>query len=322
MIRSLTGVALLCTSNFTSAFPAVTPLHFPQRTYQAFIADLAAQPPAPITPERLADDIAEADWRALQPAGAISAGTFSYLSGGHRVTGFIVRPTRVSGRRPVVIWARGGVGNVRQGEVQFALMASFARRGFIVVGSNYRGSAGSEGQDEFGGAEVNDLLALAPLIRTIQDADAERWFAIGFSRGGMMLYRAVAEGFPVRAVATAAGVTNIASSAAERPQLAERFRQIMPDYETERANGFCRRSAVCWPERITVPLLIAHGGADLGVSSAQAIELAAAMERARRPYRLLMFGGGDHEFSGLRREFFDAALAFFAEHDRPSRTGR
>ena len=38
-----------------------------------------------------------------------------------------------------------------------------------MIASNYRGSPGSEGQEEFGGADVNDVLNLLPLIDSLKD---------------------------------------------------------------------------------------------------------------------------------------------------------
>lgn len=299
-----------------SAFPLLTRLSFPERSYAQFVAAMVEDSPFPTNAGLISADAPESAWRALRSP-EIEAATFSYDSGGHNVTGFIVRPARATGRRPVLLWSRGGIGDVRQSEAAFAQMAGFARAGYIVVGSNLRGSAGSEGQDEFGGAEVADLLALASLIRTIPDADPGAWFGIGFSRGGTMLYRAVAEGLRLRAFVTMGGVTNFARTVQERPQIEQTFRRMMPDYEAELAANFCRRSATCWPERLTAPLLLVHGGRDESVASAQAIELAAGLERTGRPYRMLIVGGGNHELAGHRQMLFGEALAFFREHGAP-----
>lgn len=316
MLRALILAALIAVPAAASAFPVLTPLRFPDRSYAQFIAAMVESSRFPIRADLLARDVPPNVWGDLHSPD-IAASTFSYRSGEHRVTGFIVRPARAAGRRPVLIWGRGGVGDVSQSEAAYSEMAGFARRGYIVVGSNLRGSAGSEGCDEFGGAEVEDLLALAPLIRTIPDADPDAWYGIAFSRGGTMLYRAVAEGLRLRAFATLGGVTDLARAAEERPQLDQAFRGMMPDYEAERANRFCRRSAVCWPERLTAPALLIHGGADQSVALAQAIALAAGMEQARRPYRLMVVGGGDHLLAGHRQRLYAEALAFFREHGAP-----
>ncbi|HEY0626550.1 MAG TPA: hypothetical protein VGD10_07425 [Allosphingosinicella sp.] len=46
-----------------------------------------------------------------------------------------MQPSDGRGKRPVLIWARGGIGDVAQGEGQFVQMAGWVRRGYIVIGS-------------------------------------------------------------------------------------------------------------------------------------------------------------------------------------------
>ena len=126
-----------------------------------------------------------------------------------------------------------------------------------------------------------------------------------------MILQAGAGRIPFKAVATAAAVTDLALAVQERPPLGKTFEGMMPDYAAEKANNFCRRSAVCWPEKIAVPVLIAHGGGDRVVASEQAVKLARGLEKAGKPYRLLLLGGVDHPFPAGRQTFFDQADAFF-----------
>nr|ALS89405.1 prolyl oligopeptidase family [uncultured bacterium] len=261
-------------------------------------------------PEKILADAPLSAWGGLE-RGDIIVERIRYPSDGLQVTGFIVRPKTMSGRRPVLIWARGGIGNVEQDETQLVQMASWVQRGYIVIGSNFRGSAGSEGRDEFAGADVDDLVALLPLIGRILGEKGAQLYGIGFSRGGTMLLRAAAGRIPFSAIATAGAVTDVQLAIDERPDLGKTLEQMMPDYATERANRFCGRSAVCWPDRITAPVLIAQGGADDSVSVDHSMRLAKALERAKKPYRLVLFGGGNHPMDGFRQSFFDEADRLF-----------
>lgn len=309
---------LLGSALCTAGFARDVPMAFPKRDYESFIASLGSGSPVPVSPRGLAADSPREDWQALQ-AGRISASTIRYRSGSHAVTGFLLQP-RLSGKKlPVLIWARGGIGDIAQGEGQLIQMASWVRRGYIVIGSNYRGAAGSEGKDEFAGDDVDDILALLPTIRALPNADAGRLYALGFSRGGTMLYRAVAAGLPVKAFVTVGGVTNLAQAAKDRPDLGETFKRMMPDFAAEEASGFCRRSAICWAEKISVPLMIVHGGKDQVIRPEQALQLATGLEKAGRPYRLLMFGQGDHGLNGYRQKLFDAADRYFREESEQTR---
>ena len=294
------------------------PLTFSTRSYAEVVAEAGKGQFGALEPD-FRRDSPERDWKLLR-SGRVSASGFSYLSsGGVRVTGFVVKPKHISGRAPVLIWARGGIGDIRQGEGQIIQMAGWARRGYIVIGSNYRGAAGSEGNDEFAGADVDDIKALVPLIAAMRGADPARIVALGFSRGGTMLLRAVAEGLPVKAVVTVGAVADLEAAARERPDLGKTFERLMPDYAAEKASGFCRRSATCWPDRINVPILLVQGGADQAVSPDQSRRLADLMERAHKPYRLLVVGGADHGLNGHRSELFDSAERFFAEIIGPAR---
>ena len=261
-------------------------------------------------PEKILADAPLSAWTELR-RGDIKVERIRYPSDGLQITGFIVRPKKSSGSRPVLIWARGGIGNVEQDEAQFVQMASWVQRGYIVVGSNYRGSSGSEGKDEFAGADVDDLVALLPVIARIPGANSTSLYGIGFSRGGTMVLRASAGRIPFSAIATAGAVTDVQLAIDERPDLGKTLEQVMPDYAAERANRFCARSAVCWPGRITAPVLIAQGGADDSVSVEHSLRLAKALEGAKKPYHLFVIGGADHPMSGSRQLFFDEADRLF-----------
>lgn len=240
----------------------------------------------------------------------------TYESDGLAIAGFIVRPAAPSDTpRPVIVWCRGG--NRDFGAVNLIalqIMTNWARQGFVVVASNYRGGPGSEGRDEFGGADVNDVMALAPLIRRLPGADADRIFLYGESRGGVMVYRALAEGFPARAAALNSGATDLGGS--ERGDMHAVYRELMPDYEAEVAAGFCRRSAVCWPERIARPVLILAATGDWRVSAEEQVALAERLQALGRPVSLRLVEGGSHIWLDQDQAATDAAiLAWFRRHD-------
>jgi len=75
----------------------------------------------------------------------------TYLSDGLKVTGVMAIPEK-AGKYPCVIVNRGG--NRESGAWHdFTVMRFFgevASWGYVVVGSQYRGNAGSEGKEEFG----------------------------------------------------------------------------------------------------------------------------------------------------------------------------
>jgi dienelactone hydrolase len=309
-MKSLTGVVWLLAA--LSAGAAAQS----RDDWRAWASEAAHSRFAPPEDAILADAPLEA-WLAFR-SGEIKVQPIRYSSDGLQVTGFVVAPASFTQPRPVLIWARGGIGDVTQDESQFVQMASWVKRGYIVIGSNYRGSAGSEGADEFAGRDVDDLVALLPVVARTPGADPNRLFGLGFSRGGTMLLKAAAGRIPFRAIATVGAITDLKLLLPDRPELEAEFKRMMPNFEQEKASGYCERSAMCWPEKLAAPILISQGAADRAVPLQNSLGLAAALEAKHKPYELLVFGGGDHPLNGVRQPLFEAADAFFRRAEASS----
>jgi len=256
-------------------------------------------------------------YRALIRQHDVIAERITYESDGLRIAGLVVRPRRPIGRLPVILWCRGGIGaigGITLGDV--LVMSNWARAGYVVIATNYRGGPRSGGHDEDGGADVDDATALVPLASALPYADIRNLFLYGQSRGGMMVYRALAEGVPAKAAAVNSGVTDISRN--DRPDAADMdalARAAMPDYAIEVANHFCRRSVICWPDKINAPLLLLHGTADWRVPAAQVIDFAARLQAFGKPYELHMVERGTHVWLDQDQAAIDrAVLAFFKAH--------
>src|SRR4030095_11639469 len=108
----------------------------------------------------------------------------TYLSDGLKVKGYLAGP-KIGERLPCVIYNRGGnreFGALRRGPAA-AMLGRVASWGYVVVASQYRGNVGGEGREEFGGADVNDVLNLIPLLQSWPQADASRLGMYGWRRG-------------------------------------------------------------------------------------------------------------------------------------------
>ncbi|WP_158791374.1 S9 family peptidase [Granulicella sp. L60] len=74
--------------------------------------------------------------------------------------------------------AGSGVGEIEVINTRnLMIMSSWARHGYIMLASNYRGGPRSEGNDEDGGFDVHDLLALIKASRSLSNADREIYFS-------------------------------------------------------------------------------------------------------------------------------------------------
>jgi len=249
--------------------------------------------------------LAERDPEAHARLDRVELAKIAYASGGLRVTGMLARPKR-PGRFPSVIYNRGGYGSsgvisARQAATQLAAVAD---RGYVVAASQYRGNAGGEGRDEFGGGDLADVLNLIALLDDMDAADPERIGMWGWSRGGLMTYLALARTERLRAAIAISAMADLADYLARRPEMEQRvFAKLLPADGTLRAAAIEARSPIRWPERLckTTPLLVLHGSADWRVHPGQALAMASALYEAKHPLRFVLFEGADHglaEFSG------------------------
>ena len=241
----------------------------------------------------------------------------TYWSDGLRVTGFLGRPTS-PGPHPAIIHNRGGYDGV--GALTGIEIVPWVEAGYVAVASQYRGNAGSEGREDFGGADVHDVTALIPLLHSLPFVDGERIGMFGGSRGGMMTFlalkaQALAGDDAIKAAVTVGAISDLTRWDRERggTLAAELWRPLIGATPAEAPALFAERSAIHWPELITVPLLLLHGLADRDVSPQQTRLLAEALREAGAPVEAIFYSGGDHALSAQHGGVPDA-LAWFARY--------
>ena len=88
------------------------------------------------------------------------------------------RPCRRKTRLPVVVFNRGSY--VRGDFSPEVLMPGnrLARQGYLVIAPMLRGSGGAQGRDEMGGADLQDVFNLVPVIKEIPYADPARALSV------------------------------------------------------------------------------------------------------------------------------------------------
>ncbi len=237
--------------------------------------------------------------------GSIETFTIRYQSNGHWVNGFVAKPKLIEGKLPCIIFNRGGsfefgaIDDVTL-EKRMSLIASW---GYVVIASQYSGNGGSEGKDECGGAEVDDVLCLKTYLENISGADTLRIGMVGGSRGGTMTYLCCAKVDWLKAAVIVAGMADGDRATQERPKMADVWVRAFGNTP----EGRRERSAVHFAEKFckTTPVLLMHGTADWRVSPLDSLDLATKLFIEKVPYRLVMFEGGDHSLSEHRRAYFD-----------------
>jgi len=228
----------------------------------------------------------------------------TYRSDGLTVNGYLAVPKQ-GAKLPCVIFNRGGNTRVSVLDDQSAaaVLGKIAAWGYVVAASQYRGANGAEGTDEYGGADVDDVLNLIPVLESIPRADTGSIGMIGASRGGMMAYLALTKTNRIAAAVVNSGLADL--NVADRPEMVDVWSRMIPDYAKDPAAKLAARSAVHFAAALnkTTPILLLHGTADWRAKpKTNAIDMAAALLEVKHPFRLVLFEGAQHGLAEFREE--------------------
>lgn len=232
----------------------------------------------------------------------------TYESDGLTVNGITIEP-KEKGKYPVVIFNRGG--NRDFGRLTVATLIRYtsklAAQGYVVIASNYRE------RDEFGGADVHDVLYLTETLEMIVKADADRIGMFGWSRGGMMTYLALKNATNIKTAIVGNGPTDLFEAALGRPEMeTDVYTQCIPDYNKNRETALKERSVVFWPEKLSrnSSLLILSATADERLNPEQADKIAKKLKEISYDFELKKFDT-DHSFSDKTNELQQVVIEWF-----------
>jgi len=228
----------------------------------------------------------------------------TYLSDGLKVKGYLIKPKK-EGKYPCIIYNRGGNRNFGSLKIAHGIftLGRLANEGYVIIASQYRGNAGGEGKEEFGGKDVNDIINLVDVIKNIPEVDTTKIGMYGWSRGGMMTYLALTKTNKIKAAVVGGALSNAFENIKDRPDMETKvYSELIPNYWENRDVELKKRSAIYFADKFpkNVPILILHGNSDWRVKPEQSLTLALELEKHRIPYRLIMFEGGDHGISEHR----------------------
>lgn len=248
---------------------------------------------------------------------------FLYEVDGYTVGGYYLRPKRSDKPLPVIIFNRGGngsFGQVRLGK-KLRLLSKLAQQGYLVIGSQYRGSmprVPNNGKDEFGGADINDVLALRNIIASMPEADANNVSMMGWSRGVMQSYQVAKQMPELKALIAVAGNSDAARALQLRPKMENVYKHRAPNFATDRDAQLVKRSAILWVDELpkSMPILLLHGTDDWRVDYSQSENMAAALKAQSHPHKLVIYEGDDHGLTKNRSAMEAEVLAWLDAHMR------
>jgi len=236
-----------------------------------------------------------------------------YLSDGLEVVGHIIRPKK-KGQYPVIIYCRGG--NRKLGKVStesLIFLADLASQGYVIVSSQYRGNDGGEGREEFGGKDVNDVLNLVPLIKSLTFTNANKIAMLGTSRGGMMSYIAIKKGIDIKAATIVGGISDLIQLYNRRLGMRRVTEELIGCDPEECKEQYIKRSALYWPEKIDIPVLILHGEDDWRAEVSQAQKMAEKLKKLDKEYKLITYDDG-HSLNNHYQEWTNEMFKWFDEY--------
>lgn len=226
---------------------------------------------------------------------------------GRSIPVYVTQPAgKPAGPQPTVVLVHGGP-TVRGGSWEWEDQAQFlASRGYLVIEPEYRGSAGfgydhlKAGWHQWGQAMQNDLADAAKWAQQKGWSDPARVAIMGASYGGYATLMGLIKNPEVfRCGVEWAGVTDLGlmfttyESDATQDSLAYDMRTLIGDPDKDAAM-FRANSPLQNAERVTQPLLIAHGAQDARVPMVQASRFHDAVTRQNSHVEWIVYNDEGH----------------------------
>lgn len=229
-----------------------------------------------------------------------------------KVKGFLIIPNLEKINYPVIIFNRGGNGSFGMVTEPYIVkfLAKIASKGFIVVGSQLRGSDGSEGIDEFGGKEIEDVFSLFNIIDNIKIADTSKIFQLGWSRGGITNFQLLKKTKRINRTITIASPSDVLKT--HRKEMFEVYKNRIPNYERDSIFYSNKVSPLFQIDSILnkkEKFLFIHGDEDERVGLSNSLQLYDKTNKLGFNSKLIVFKNGDHSlFNQLDKLINDIIL--------------
>ncbi|WJS95712.1 prolyl oligopeptidase family serine peptidase [Flavobacterium johnsoniae] len=214
-----------------------------------------------------------------------------------KIKGFLILPVEKNKKFPVIIYNRGGNGSFAMVSEPYIIrfLSKIASKGFIVIGSQLRGSEGSEGIDEFGGKEIDDVLSLFSIIDKIEIADTTKIAQIGWSRGGITNFQLLKRTKKIEGTINIAGPSDILKT--NRKEMFTVYRNRIKNYNLDSIYYSKKVSPIFQIDSILNKkenFLFIHGDKDERVEVFNSVELYDKTREKGYTADFILFENGDH----------------------------
>lgn len=228
-----------------------------------------------------------------------------YLSDGLKIVGFVLMPTQIGAgdRLPAIVYNRPGIGESHKiDDETLAYLSILPAHGYIVAASQYRGNDGSEGREDYLGKELDDVLHILALARSLPYVDANRVGMLGFSRGAAVTYQLLKQQVDVKAACVMGCATDFVDAYYKLPHYQPFLQAVFGGTPETAAVEYQKRSPAYWPEKINVPLLIIQGSDDLHVPLQQVKDFAGKLQALNKVHELVVYPEADHTLGRVRED--------------------
>lgn len=294
-----------------------------RRSRPEAITELPPEFTAPCTTRVSPRSVAEAvDERTLEPSArsllSVDERWVEFQSAdGLRIPGLLVSP-REGGPYPGIVWVHGGI----KEQTNPAVVRAIARNGYVVLGVDYRGSAGHGRElvesESIADEDVDDVLAAGRYLATQPAVDPDRMAVAGGSRGGAMsLLAAIREPALFDAVGAFYPIVDWACALALGPgRVAGPFLESFGGTPEEVPETYIERSPYYRADEIEVPVYMAHGLRDRHPPATETEKMTEALEEEGAEVTSRYYHDLSHGF--IEEEGADSALwgDFFRFLDR------
>lgn len=235
-----------------------------------------------------------------------------YDSDGLEIMGFITKP-KTDSKYPVIIYNRGGNRDFGAHR-NFLYQQYLASCGYIVLSTQLRGNLFSEGKDEMGGADLNDILKLIEIGKSLPFAISDKIGVFGISRGGLNTYQISRLSDDIKAIAVIGAPVDPRLLFDSRPEMYTKvFQELIGDTITNK-DAYDYRSPLLWADEINEPVLILHGSEDWRVKPINAELMIEKFKERNKEFEYQIVEGGNHSLNSHRDLRNDKVLGWFAKY--------